>query len=548
MPELGSRLPPSLLPCDIRGACHAEKLVGAGRCFAHVTSNARAAVLERIRQGGPVNVAKGVTFSAELLDELLAALPRDDEDHYVFRQADFYGATLPGIKLVGARFDGRARFEGTNFVGGAVFDRACFHGSASFGEAGFGCARFDGARFPGDAWFRKASFQQEASFDNASFQRDASFDGAAFHSDVSFGGARFPQARDLGPVLVRGRLTLEDAVFDQPVRIQAAAAVVDCSGARFSGGAQLRLRYAAVALADANLAEPVILAGVPPFPGVDDADLAHYLEWPASEAGAAWRPRLLSVERADVAGLHLADTDLRACRFSGAQNLDRMRIEGVPLLARPPGPWRARRVTVAEEHQWRSELGERRRDRGGYLRLDQPNDRGWYPSACQPPTYPLGLIREAPVVEPVRIAAVYRELRKGREDAKDEPGAADFYYGEMEMRRHSPTAPAAERAILTLYWLASGYGLRAWRALTALALVIGLVGVAFSQVGFHRPHPSLAVGWLYALQATVSLEGKARQLSGQLTLPGGLLRVGLRLSGPVLLGLALLSIRNRVKR
>jgi hypothetical protein len=32
------------------------------------------------------------------------------------------------------------------------------------------------------------------------------------------------------------------------------------------------------------------------------------------------------------------------------------------------------------------------------------------------------------------IAGLYRALRKGREDARDEPGAADFYYGEMEMR------------------------------------------------------------------------------------------------------------------
>ena len=46
------------------------------------------------------------------------------------------------------------------------------------------------------------------------------------------------------------------------------------------------------------------------------------------------------------------------------------------------------------------------------------------------------------MVEPARLAAVYRELRKGREDAKDEPGAADFYYGEMEMRRHDKRAKA----------------------------------------------------------------------------------------------------------
>ena len=43
---------------------------------------------------------------------------------------------------------------------------------------------------------------------------------------------------------------------------------------------------------------------------------------------------------------------------------------------------------------------------------------------------------ESVVLTPGVIAGLYRALRKGREDAKDEPGAADFYYGEMEMRRH----------------------------------------------------------------------------------------------------------------
>jgi hypothetical protein len=34
-----------------------------------------------------------------------------------------------------------------------------------------------------------------------------------------------------------------------------------------------------------------------------------------------------------------------------------------------------------------------------------------------------------------QIAGLYRALRKGRGDIKDEPGAADFYYRVMEMRR-----------------------------------------------------------------------------------------------------------------
>jgi hypothetical protein len=44
------------------------------------------------------------------------------------------------------------------------------------------------------------------------------------------------------------------------------------------------------------------------------------------------------------------------------------------------------------------------------------------------------------VLDPGQIAGLYRALRKGREDLKDEPGAADFYYGEMEMRRRARPA------------------------------------------------------------------------------------------------------------
>ena len=57
-----------------------------------------------------------------------------------------------------------------------------------------------------------------------------------------------------------------------------------------------------------------------------------------------------------------------------------------------------------------------------------------------------------------QIAELYRAFRKGGEDAKDEPDAADFYYGEMEMRRHAGGRGEVyrgqvERAILTLYLL-----------------------------------------------------------------------------------------------
>jgi hypothetical protein len=73
------------------------------------------------------------------------------------------------------------------------------------------------------------------------------------------------------------------------------------------------------------------------------------------------------------------------------------------------------------------------------------------------------------MLTPVQVAALYRELRKGREDAKDEPGAADFYHGEVDMRRHAQqeqaqherrrgywdtwAAARAEHTVVWLYWL-----------------------------------------------------------------------------------------------
>jgi hypothetical protein len=44
---------------------------------------------------------------------------------------------------------------------------------------------------------------------------------------------------------------------------------------------------------------------------------------------------------------------------------------------------------------------------------------------------------------PDRLAVLYRALRKAQEDNKNEPGAADFYYGEMEMRDRDRQTPWA---------------------------------------------------------------------------------------------------------
>ncbi len=78
-------------------------------------------------------------------------------------------------------------------------------------------------------------------------------------------------------------------------------------------------------------------------------------------------------------------------------------------------------------------------------------------------------------------------------DAKDEPGAADFYYGEMEMRRHGRKRNEAERWLLQLYWLLSGYGLRASRALGWLTLAMMTTIVLMMGFGLPQATPKQEV-------------------------------------------------------
>jgi hypothetical protein len=355
---------------------------------------------------------------------------------------------------------------------------------------------------------------------------------------------------------------LDGAVFGARVQLDVTAASVCARRAQFPAGVHLRLRYATVDLADANLAAPAILAGVSmPFPTLAEQEEQLARTWarlPPGPRQQRWRPRLLSIRRADVAGLRLADVDLRACRFAGAHNLDRLRIEGAPLFARTSGRWRARRKTLAEEQHWRADC------------LGRWRPAGWYPRACQQPQSPK--VEAAEVVQPARLAALYRELRKGREDAKDEPGAADFYYGECEMRRHDPGTPRAERLVLWAYWLLSGYALRAWRALAALLIVVVLAGIVFAFWGFPPAAPSFRPAGVDRAGALVYEQLPADQPAGIGRLPAGIrfsarsatallrgpdrpltplgewLEIGLRFMGPVLLGLAVLSVRGRVRR
>ena len=462
--------------CDEDG-CIGIRLASTSKCLAHASDEERSATLKQLGEHGEID-ARGVPITQALLEQILAAAPHDADNHPVLTAPRFERATFQGDAIFDwVTFQGRANFRraafqgdagfdwtafkedadfvGATFEGWALFQWAAFQGDAAFfGATVRGTAIFEGVPFQGYAWFSNATFQRDADFDGATFKGDASFGGATFQGHADFRRTTFERARQIGPLLVYRGLELDHVQFAEPVQIEVSTIGVCCRRARFVGGVQFRLRWARVLLDDADLGAPSILAGIP---RLTDDELAEQEQriakaWRRLLGGAvSEQPRLLSLRRANVAGLGLANIELADCRFDGAHSLDKLRLEADVAFAAPVRQgWEWRQV-IAEERTWRAH------------RAGRWTEPAWPPWADDEPA----------VLEAAQIAGLYRALRKGREDAKDEPGAVDFYYGEMEMRRHArgngsnrPRAPSrgrVERGILTAYWLVSGYGLRAWR-------------------------------------------------------------------------------------
>jgi hypothetical protein len=317
------------------------------------------------------------------------------------------------------------------------------------------------------------------------------------------------------------------------------------------------LRHAAVDLSDAVIQYPLSVTARPrPF----DLTRRRRLAEPSLTDA---RVRVVSLRGVDAAQLVLNGVDLTDCLFAGTVHLDQLRLEGRYPLAFSPaglrwhGVWPTRwtpRRTLAEEQHWRAG-----RPRGA---------EGWTPAPPQ----------EA-VLAPAELAPVYRALRKSFEDSKHEPGAADFYYGEMEMRRHADDIPRGERYLLIAYWALSGYGMRASRAFGWLFVAMTATVLVMMLWGLPRQDPTTqSTGSLVGRTITMTTESPDpvnpdgpydERLSGErfdkslrvvvnsvifrssgqdLTTTGTYTEMTSRLAEPVLLGLGLLAIRGRIKR
>jgi uncharacterized protein YjbI with pentapeptide repeats len=370
-----------------------------------------------------------------------------------------------------------ARFDGATFTGETHFDRATFTSEANFERV---C-------FLGEAHFPHTTFKGKAVFNDAIFKKYAHFPDTTFKKGATFRKADLNEGIRLGPTRLTGCLTLEDASLGD-VDLRVSCDKLLCKQTRFHGPAHLKVRRAEIWFDQAVF------------------DCVSSLAYALSETSTApinrdEMPRVRSFDGADIGNLTLADVDLTRCSFRSTLRLDSMRLAALCKFDESIG-----RMRIHEEQRWHaSASGDERHN------------------------------------EAERLAIVYRALRKGREDAGSAPGAGDFYYGEMEMRRHG-TAGFFEHAVIWLYWLVSGYGLRASRALVALALTVLVFAGLFTV--FDIRGEGFADNFIFSLQGTTSLLRAPERLP-----TGGMfLEILLRLLGPLFVALAIISLRGRVKR
>ncbi|MEU2287836.1 pentapeptide repeat-containing protein [Streptomyces sp. NPDC013178] len=578
-----------------RGACFGVPWESYDRCLAHLELEERRQALGALSPGAAVD-CRGVPFTHELLEELKAAVGN------TFGEADFGRARfLERADFTGVTFNGEAFFWCVQFSDDALFYEVTFNGEAVFEEAVFEQdGAFEHADFLNSAWFQDTLFAGDADFEHARFASGALFsraqmfggavfngvtftDGivfvsvqveetawfteATFGRDAVFAGARFKDSAHLpdttftgplvGPIVCGGVLDLSRAVLSCPIRIRIAATQVLLEAAQINTALTLDVRYADINLLDAVLSQPVAVNFHPrPFPFNDTLVPEDPL------TGQDPQPSIAMLAGVDVAFLAVSGVDLSACLFTGAHHLDQLRFEGHVPFDEPPAPW-TRRRTIAEEHHWRALPLPGRRP---------AHTRGWQPGPDHPDP--------ATTPGPKELAATYRQLRKALEDGKNEPGAADFYYGEMEMRRLDHDTPFGERILLNAYWLVSGYGLRASRALAALGVAMALTVLLMMLWGLPNPKPQqTASGTMPAPGSRIHLviDKSDPTLSGplsqrwtadratkagrvvlnsvvfrssdqDLTTAGTWIEMFSRFSEPVLLGLAALAARGRIKR
>jgi hypothetical protein len=530
--------------------CLGAAIDSSTHCLAHADDTEKTNYFPKVLSGARALTLQGVEVTEQLWNELLHSL---SQERRLKLSIICSGAVFPfKIRLSDWTFEGHLGFAGALLEDGCEISRCNFMG-------GLGLNFVDFRNGPG--YFPNCSISRGLLLDYAHCERqhvafvdceingdtraegfvgDLRFErcriGGAFHlplcswthlslvestisKEINLAGseANFIRApglevatgSTLGPITVKSACDLSSTRFDSRVELKVDAKSLDLRGATFQKGGRITVERALINL------ERVILGATLTVVG---------------SASAAVK----SIRDADAGSLRLAYVDMSRCIFYGSHGLQDITLEPTVDLPSSPKPFRTRRRCIADEYAWRA--------RHSRLRRNDWQIPGTRLASAEPSgdDEVVGL----PELTAGEISEVYRTLRKSLENQSNEPGAADFYYGEMEMRRKDSRLSRPERFVVFLYWLTSGYGLRALRSLIFLiALTLGGAWL-IQKVGFRSGGHRFADALIASAQSVVP----GVSVTEPLTNWGRVTDLGLTIFGPVLIAFVVLALRNRVKR
>lgn len=594
--------------------CKAESLPGNSLCLVHCCDDERLAYLESLKPQDRIDKQlRHLQISATLLTDIIPYL--GGLDYLTFSYCIFSG----DADFANIQFSGIVSFESVRFQGQAIFGRdrdkpkrfpdsgieslpegqgASFAQTTQFSLTRFEShANFDHTHFFGNVAFTGVDFEDGVSFDNAVFEGSAVF---STHYDdsspreskatyttlsrVTFSATQFSRQALFYGVRFRGLISFALARFQGPVEFSGCVhepspsknhgspgrphamvfgkaefsndleigiqdeCIIDLSNVRFTHALRISVQNP-VAMANVFVESPVSISG-----SGRSSNSVPLL----SLAGATLQAPLIIEEN-----ISLAD-----CSLDKATGLNLLRV-----TATNP-EWilfRHRRVIVDEYMLREKHL------RAGRAESQRANAALWrrYKAILPPPTtktteglevvYRRMRADEEESHGPTtkRLEGVYRQMRAALEESRAAPDAADFYYGEMEMRRLSFPHRRFERMLLSLYKLTSGYGLRAYRALLSYLVILFSFAALFRyRTSWFVLNENVAAGgtgtspgvlsfdhyWDVVAILSRSAVNFAAATGGGLTAWGTLSILLLRLAAPTFLALAILAIRARVQR
>ena len=404
--------------------------------------------------------------------------------------ANFRDSTFgANVTFAGATFNGAADFTSGTFLTNAHFNSATFNGAAHFDRATFrGPAVFSRATFSGEAYFRSSTFSAKAYFRSSTFAT-TSFSGSTFSATVQF-SANFGGVADFGGVIFSGIAYFSSANFSATASFRKAnlCAAAHFGNAKFSAVANFRKTTFSD---EANLASVTFGAAA----DFRKATFRAKTSFNSSTFGAAAYFRSATL---------CAAADFRSAIFSGDVEFTNTTLSGKTDFGDATFKEYVR-FAGKENKPMFSDTSSLNLQ---FTRIGKPDNLSFHTLTLRPywfvnidarkfefinVSWSLRSFQESKDLssggfesKTQLLAIACRQLAVNAEDNHRYEEASRFRYMAMDVRRRERWRGLGVWRLSWWYWLASGYGERAFQALLVLLGIWLLFALLYTQIRFAQ--------------------------------------------------------------